>query len=194
MAKVLKDTKSTKKKYQLYHWHPLHILFYFPKNPSECYRTPVSHKHSNDWTQYPTTISDASSSLFSPPPSERSRLMLGNVYSSEVSLRHRGPLPVNYQRVTPTRGQFPIVFSFSRGTDWPNQNENLPSNKHQTDFSRFENVSVGNKTQAASPSLGVRPLAPPCEVSSRYHTRFSYQHSAILFKHDFRKCSPSYFH
>ena len=68
---------------------------------------------------------------------------------------------MNYQRVTPTRGQFPIVFSFSRGTDWPNRNENLPSNKHQTDFSRFENVSVGNKTQAASPSLGVRPLAPP---------------------------------
>ena len=122
---------------------------------------PVSHKHSNDWTQYPTTISDASSSLFSPHPSERSRLMLGNVYSSEVSLWHRGPLPVNYQRVTPTRGQFPIVFSFSRGTDWPNRNENLPSNKHQTEFSRFENVSVGNKTQAASPSLGVRPLAPP---------------------------------
>ena len=54
-----------------------------------------------------------------------------------------------------------MVFSFSRSTDWPNRNENLPSNKHQTEFSRFENVSVGNKTQAASPSLGVRPLAPP---------------------------------
>ena len=37
-------------------------------------------------------------------------------------------------------------------------------------------------------------IGAPCEVSSRYHTRFSYQHSAILFKHDFRKCSPSYFH
>ena len=88
--------------------------------------------------------------------SERSRLMLGNVHSRAKSLRHRGPVPVDYQLVTPTRGQFP-----SRGTDWPNQNENLPSNKHQTDFSRFEKVSEGNKTQAASPSLEVRPLATP---------------------------------
>ncbi|XP_066028039.1 uncharacterized protein [Pocillopora verrucosa] len=130
----------------------------------QSYRMSVSNRNSNDWTQRLIASNSSSSSLSSLPRSpvpERSGLMLGNVYSSEVSLRHSGPLPVNYQRVTPTRGQFPIVFSFSRGTDWPNQNENLPSNKHQTDFSRFENVSVGNKTQAASPSLGVRPLAPP---------------------------------
>ena len=111
---------SSYKKYQLYHWHSLHILFYFPKTPSECYRMPVSHKHSNDWTQHPTTSSDAPSSLFRPHPSERSRLMRGNAYSSEVSLQHRGPLPVNKQRVTPTGGQYPIVFGSSRGTDWPN--------------------------------------------------------------------------
>ena len=84
--------------------------------------------------------------------------MLGNVYSRAKSLRHRGPLPVNYQLVTPTRGQFP-----SRGTDWPDRNENLPRNKHQTGCSRFENVSVGSETQ---PSSGVRPLAPPVRNSA----------------------------
>ena len=46
--------------------------------------------------------------------------MRGNAYSSAVSLQHRGPLLVNKQRVTPTRGQYPIVFGSSRGTDWPN--------------------------------------------------------------------------
>ena len=77
----------------------------------------------------------------------------------EESLRSYAPLNDQHE------GSFaPVSWreaAQSQGTDWPNRNENLPSNKHQLYFSRFENVSVGNKTQAASPSLGVRPLAPP---------------------------------
>ena len=38
--------------------------------------------------------------------------------------------------------------------------EKLLSNKHQTSFSSFEDFSVGNETQKASPSLAVRPSAP----------------------------------
>ena len=86
--------------------------------------------------------------------------MLKNAYSKAVSPRYRDPMPVNYQPVTSMTGQFTGASGFSRGVDSFNWNENLPSKKHQTSFSSFEDFSVGNETQTASPSLGVGPLAP----------------------------------
>ena len=130
---------------------------------SESYNMPVSNKNSNDWTQHSLTRNSSSSPFWSLPHSsapDRSGLMLKNAYSKAVSPRYRDPMPVNYQPVTLMTGQFTGASGFSRGVDSFNWNENLPSKKHQTSVSSFEDFSVGNETQTASPSLGVRPLAP----------------------------------
>ena len=130
---------------------------------SESYDKPVSNKNSNDWTQHSLTRNSSSSPFWSLPHSsapDRSGLMLKNAYSKAVSPRYRDPMPVNYQPVTSMTGQFTGASGFSRGVDSFNWNENLPSKKHQTSFSSFEDFSVGNETQTASPSLGVGPLAP----------------------------------
>ena len=130
---------------------------------SESYDKPVSNKNSNDWTQHSLTRNSSSSPFWSLPRSpapERSRLILKNAYSKAVSPRYRDPMPVNYQPVTLMTGQFTGASGFSRGVDSFNWNENLPRKKHPMSFSSFEDFSVGNETQTASPSLGVRPLAP----------------------------------
>ena len=130
---------------------------------SESHDKPVSNKNSNDWTQHSLTRNSSSSQFWSLPHSsapDRSGLMLKNAYSKAVSPRYRDPMPVNYQPVTSMTGQFTGASGFSRGVDSFNWNENLPSKKHQTSFSSFEDFSVGNETQTASPSLGVGPLAP----------------------------------
>ena len=130
---------------------------------SESYDMPVSNKNSNDWTQHSLTRNSSSSQFWSLPHSsapDRSGLMLKNAYSKAVSPRYRDPMPVNYQPVTLMTGQFTGVSGFSRGVDSFNWNENLPRKKHPMSFSSFEDFSVGNETQTASPSLGVRPLAP----------------------------------
>ena len=130
---------------------------------SESYDKPVSNKNSNDWTQHSLTRNSSSSPFWSLPRSpapERSRLILKNAYSKAVSPRYRDPMPVNYQPVTSMMGQFTGASGFSRGVDSFNWNENLPRKKHPMSFSSFEDFSVGNETQTASPSLGVRPLAP----------------------------------
>ena len=130
---------------------------------SESHDKPVSNKNSNDWTQHSLTRNSSSSPFWSLPHSsapDRSGLMLKNAYSKAVSPRYRDPMPVNYQPVTSMTGQFTGASGFSRGVDSFNWNENLPSKKHQTSFSSFEDFSVGNETQTASPSLGVGPLAP----------------------------------
>ena len=130
---------------------------------SESYDMPVSNKNSNDWTQHSLTRNSRSSPFWSLPRSpapERSRLILKNAYSKAVSPRYRDPMPVNYQPVTLMTGQFTGASGFSRGVDSFNWNENLPRKKHPMSFSSFEDFSVGNETQTASPSLGVRPLAP----------------------------------
>ena len=130
---------------------------------SESYDKPVSNKNSNDWTQHSLTRNSSSSPFWSLPHSsapDRSGLMLKNAYSKAVSPRYRDPMPVNYQPVTSMMGQFTGASGFSRGVDSFNWNENLPRKKHPMSFSSFEDFSVGNETQTASPSLGVRPLAP----------------------------------
>ena len=130
---------------------------------SESYDKPVSNKNSNDWTQHSLTRNSSSSPFWSLPHSsapDRSGLMLKNAYSKAVSPRYRDPMPVNYQPVTLMTGQFTGVSGFSRGVDSFNWNENLPRKKHPMSFSSFEDFSVGNETQTASPSPGVRPLAP----------------------------------
>ena len=130
---------------------------------SESYDMPVRNKNSNDWTQHSLTRKSSSSPFWSLPRSpapERSRLILKNAYSKAVSPRYRDPMPVNYQPVTSMTGQFTGASGFSRGVDSFNWNENLPSKKHQSSVSSFEDFSIGNETQTASPSLGVRPLAP----------------------------------
>ena len=130
---------------------------------SESYDMPVRNKNSNDWTQHSLTRNSSSSPFWSLPRSpapERSRLILKNAYSKAVSPRYRDPMPVNYQPVTLMTGQFRGASGFSRGVDSFNWNENLPRKKHQMSFSSFEDFSIGNETQTASPSLGVRPLAP----------------------------------
>ena len=130
---------------------------------SESHDKPVSNKNSNDWTQHSLTRNSSSSPFWSLPRSpapERSRLILKNAYSKAVSPRYRDPMPVNYQPVTLMTGQFRGASGFSRGVDSFNWNENLPRKKHQMSFSSFEDFSIGNETQTASPSLGVRPLAP----------------------------------
>ena len=130
---------------------------------SESYDMPVSNKNSNDWTQHSLTRNSSSSQFWSLPHSsapDRSGLMLKNAYSKAVSPRYRDPMPVNYQPVTLMTGQFTGVSGFSRGVDSFNWNENLPRKKHPMSFSSFEDFSVGNETQTASPSPGVRPLAP----------------------------------
>ena len=130
---------------------------------SESYDMPVSNKNSNDWTQHSLTRNSSSSPFWSLPHSsapDRSGLMLKNAYSKAVSPRYRDPMPVNYQPVTLMTGQFTGVSGFSRGVDSFNWNENLPRKKHPMSFSSFEDFSVGNETQTASPSPGVRPLAP----------------------------------
>ena len=130
---------------------------------SESHDKPVSNKNSNDWTQHSLTRNSSSSPFWSLPHSsapDRSGLMLKNAYSKAVSPRYRDPMPVNYQPVTSMTGQFTGTSGFSRGVDSFNWNENLPGKKHQTSFSSFEDFSVGNETQTASPSLGVGPLAP----------------------------------
>ena len=130
---------------------------------SESYDMPVSNKNSNDWTQHSLTRNSSSSPFWSLPHSsapDRSGLMLKNAYSKAVSPRYRDPMPVNYQPVTSMTGQFTGASGFSRGVDSFNWNENLPRKKHPMSFSSFEDFSVGNETQTASPSLGVRPLAP----------------------------------
>ena len=130
---------------------------------SESYDIPVRNKNSNDWTQHSLTRNSSSSPFWSLPRSpapERSRLILKNAYSKAVSPRYRDPMPVNYQPVTSMTGQFTGASGFSRGVDSFNWNENLPRKKHQMSFSSFEDFSIGNETQTASPSLGVRPLAP----------------------------------
>ena len=130
---------------------------------AESYEMRTSNKNSNSWTQHSISSNSSSSSLRSLPGSpalERSGLMLENAYSRGLGSRERDLVPVNYQPVTPMTGQFPDVSGFSRGVDSFNWNENLPRNKHQTGFSSFEDFSVGNETQTASPLLGVRPLAP----------------------------------
>ena len=130
---------------------------------AETYDMPPSNKNSNDWTQHSISSNSSSSSLWnlhrSPAP-ERSVLMLENAYFRGLSSWYRDPMPVNYQPVTPMTGQIPSASGFSRDVDSFNWDENLPSNKHQTGFSSFEDFSIGNETQTASPSLGVRPLAP----------------------------------
>ena len=118
----------------------------------------ASNKHSDDCTQHATSSNSSSPPLWSLSRSatpERGGLMPENVY-----FRARDPMPVNYQPVTPMRGQFPSTGGLSRGVYSLRWNENLPSNKYQTSFSSFEDFSVGNETQTASPSLGVRPLTP----------------------------------
>ena len=130
---------------------------------AESYEMRTSNKNSNSWTQHSISSNSSSSSLRSLPGSpalERSGLMLENAYSRALGSRERDLVLVNYQPVTPMPGQFPDVSGFSRGVDSFNWNENLPRNKHQTGFSSFEDFSVGNETQTASPLLGVRPLAP----------------------------------
>ena len=130
---------------------------------AESYEMRTSNKNSNSWTQHSISSNSSSSSLPSLPGSpalERSGLMLENAYSRGLGSRERDLVLVNYQPVTPMPGQFPDVSGFSRGVDSFNWNENLPRNKHQTGFSSFEDFSVGNETQTASPLLGVRPLAP----------------------------------
>ena len=130
---------------------------------SESHDKPVSNKNSNDWTQHSLTRNSSSSPFWSLPHSsapDRSGLMLKNAYSKAVSPRYRDPMPVNYQPVTSMTGQFTGASGFSRGVDSFNWNENLPRKKHPMSFSSFEDFSVGNETQTASPSLGVRPLAP----------------------------------
>ena len=130
---------------------------------SESHDKPVSNKNSNDWTQHSLTRNSSSSQFWSLPHSsapDRSGLMLKNAYSKAVSPRYRDPMPVNYQPVTSMTGQFTGASGFSRGVDSFNWNENLPRKKHQSSVSSFEDFSVGNETQTASPSLGVRPLAP----------------------------------
>ena len=130
---------------------------------AESYEMRTSNKNSNSWTQHSISSNSSSSSLRSLPGSpalERSGLMLENAYSRGLGSRERDLVLVNYQPVTPMPGQFPDVSGFSRGVDSFNWNENLPRNKHQTGFSSFEDFSVGNETQTASPLLGVRPLAP----------------------------------
>ena len=123
----------------------------------------ASNKHSDDCTQHVTSSNSSSPPLWSLSRSatpERGGLMPENIYFRAVSPRYRDPMPVNYQPVTPMRGQFPSTGGLSRGVYSLRWNENLPSNKYQTSFSSFEDFSVGNETQTASPSLGVRPLAP----------------------------------
>ena len=123
----------------------------------------ASNKHSDDCTQHATSSNSSSPPLWSLSRSatpERGGLMPENVYFRAVSPRYRDPMPVNYQPVTPMRGQFPSTGGLSRGVYSLRWDENLPSNKYQTSFSSFEDFSVGNETQTASPSLGVRPLAP----------------------------------
>ena len=130
---------------------------------AESYEMRTSNKNSNSWSQHSISSNSSSSSLRSLPGSpalERSGLMLENAYSRGLGSRERDLVLVNYQPVTPMTGQFPDVSGFSRGVDSFNWNENLPRNKHQTGFSSFEDFSVGNETQTASPLLGVRPLAP----------------------------------
>ena len=130
---------------------------------AESYEMRTSNKNSNSWTQHSISSNSSSSSLRSLPGSpalERSGLMLENAYFRGLGSRERDLVLVNYQPVTPMPGQFPDVSGFSRGVDSFNWNENLPRNKHQTGFSSFEDFSVGNETQTASPLLGVRPLAP----------------------------------
>ena len=122
----------------------------------ESYDTRASDKHSDDWTQHSLSSNSSSSSLWS----LWSGLMPENVYFRAASPRYRDPMPVNYQPVTQMRGQLPSTGGFSRGVYSLHWNENLPSIKHQTSFSSFEDFSAGNETQTASPSLGVRPLAP----------------------------------
>ena len=129
----------------------------------ESYDMRASDKHSDDWTQHSLSSNSSSSSLWSLPRSpapERGGLMPENVYFRAASPRYRDPMPVNYQPVTQMRGQLPSTGGFSRGVYSLHWNENLPSIKHQTSFSSFEDFSAGNETQTASPSLGVRPLAP----------------------------------
>ena len=129
----------------------------------ESYDMRASDKHSDDWTQHFISSNSSSSSLWSLPRSpapERGGLMPENVYFRAASPRYRDPMPVNYQPVTQMRGQLPSTGGFSRGVYSLHWNENLPSIKHQTSFSSFEDFSAGNETQTASPSLGVRPLAP----------------------------------
>ena len=129
----------------------------------ESYDMRASDKHSDDWTQHSISSNSSSSSLWSLPRSpapERGGLMPENVYFRAASPRYRDPMPVNYQPVTQMRGQLPSTGGFSRGVYSLHWNENLPSIKHQTSFSSFEDFSAGNETQTASPSLGVRPLAP----------------------------------
>ena len=130
---------------------------------AESYEMRTSNKNSNSWTQHSISSNSSSSSLRSLPGSpalERSGLMLENAYFRGLGSRERDLVLVNYQPVTPMPGQFPDVSGFSRGVDSFNWNENLPRNNHQTGFSNFEDFSVGNETQTASPLLGVRPLAP----------------------------------
>ena len=70
-------------------------------------------------------------------------------------------MPVNYQPVTPMTGTSPaLVASAEALTRLTAGDEKLLSNKHQTSCSSFEDFSVGNETQKASPSLAVRPSAP----------------------------------
>ncbi|CAH3155849.1 unnamed protein product [Pocillopora meandrina] len=70
-------------------------------------------------------------------------------------------MPVNFQPVTPMTGTSPaLVASAEALTRLTSGDEKLLSNKHQTSFSSFEDFSVGNETQRASPSLAVRPSAP----------------------------------
>ena len=129
----------------------------------ESYDMRASDKHSDDWTQHSISSNSSSSSLWGLPRSpaaERGGLMPENVYFRAASPRYRDPMPENYQPVTQMRGQLPSTGGFSRGVYSLHWNENLPSIKHQTSFSSFEDFSAGNETQTASPSLGVRPLAP----------------------------------
>ncbi|PFX25153.1 Reticulocyte-binding protein 2-like a [Stylophora pistillata] len=106
----------------------------------------MRNSYSNDWTQHSITSNGSSSPLWSVPRSpapERSGLMLEGAQSRGLGPRYGGPMPVNYQPVTPMTGQFPDANGFS-----------------QTSFSSFGDLNAGNGTQTASPSLSVSPLAP----------------------------------
>ena len=129
----------------------------------ESYDMPPINENSNDWNQHSISSNIGSSSLWSLhclPAPERSRSVLGNAYLRGSSSRYRDPMPVNYQPVTSMMGQFPSASGFSQGIDSFNWDENLPRNKRQTSFSSGGDLFVGNETCTASPSLGVRPLAP----------------------------------
>ena len=91
---------------------------------------------------------------------ERSGLIPENTYSKRLSSLYRDPMPLNYQPMTPMTGQLLSASAFSRDETSFYWKENLPSNKHQKSISSFEDFSVEGETQTASPSLGVRPLAP----------------------------------